>query len=453
MHRTNSRLTLAAWLALSISAVCGGASPPSDDGAPSGVERLDDAAPSFDQVLDDMLSRFDRVERDRSLTKEQAIDALTRIREEGLAAIDYNALTVDQLQRLTSYRFFTGIRGAEGGTDFTPRVIARLRPLSAEPSEAGAVAAILLARVGASAKSESAPTDAVAALTHSHTPALLRDSRGGSVFRTCITALRAPSTDDGAPAGVVAVRTLLDSIPADFDANNLTQSDELYEALLQHDHPAARELAEPLRQRLLGLGRSRLPAVVEDQRWWVELRLAFLEYAPTRVRLVNGAAPDVPLLWWSDDRVPVHALSDLRGQIVVLDFWSSTCGFCHGAHRVRDKLVREMAGEPVRFVALAAREPTFVLALDPREEIPTPSLDDEIAATKRYVGMHDLAETFAIADWANYKPQYGVRGTPATIVIDHRGIVRAVGHDPRTPDPTVELLRTILAERASDACP
>jgi len=403
---------------------------------------------AFEERLRALLRRFDKAERDRSLSSDERSAEINRIREEGLKQFPFDTLSPRQLATLTSYVFFSR-RGK--GTDFTPHVVRRLRPLTEDPTEDGAYAASVLATVQPTTAENGPPINALHAIQHPSAPLLLRDDRGKHLFALSVHALRIPATGDDPPPGVAAVESLIYALPADFDATNLSGSDRLYEALARHEHSEARTLAETLREKLLDAGRARREFASARSQWWVDLRLAFLEHAPKRLNLLHNPAPDIPLEWWSDSGKPINRLSELRGNIIVLDFWASTCGFCHVAHECRDRLVRTMSGMPVTFIALADHEPEFILTLDPHESISTPTLDDSVAATQRYIELHELSMTFAIADWREYKAQYGVRGVPMTVIIDHLGLVRALDHDPRRPEATAALIQTLLSERDAHA--
>src|SRR5262245_25288325 len=65
---------------------------------------------------------------------------------------------------------------------------------------------------------------------------------------------------------------------------------------------------------------------------------------------VGAAAPDWRLKTVEGETV---ALSELRGKVVVLDFWANWCGPCHKLTPLFDQLAHEYQNQPVRFFTLS----------------------------------------------------------------------------------------------------
>jgi thiol-disulfide isomerase/thioredoxin len=97
------------------------------------------------------------------------------------------------------------------------------------------------------------------------------------------------------------------------------------------------------------------------------------------------------------------ALAELRGQVVVLDFWANWCGPCRKLEPVFDQLVREYQHQPVKF---------FTLSVWP----------DQDFNPQAYLKQHPLASTFLLGN-NKVASDYGLWGMPTYFVIDPAGKV------------------------------
>ena len=103
----------------------------------------------------------------------------------------------------------------------------------------------------------------------------------------------------------------------------------------------------------------------------------------------------------------VH-LADLRGQVVVLDFWASWCGPCRAAIPILSQLSEQFASQGVRFLGVNTQP-----ELSPKEIASIHhSLDSQFPTVQDTSGLISRA--------------YKVEVLPTLVVIDREGIVRDV---------------------------
>ena len=116
------------------------------------------------------------------------------------------------------------------------------------------------------------------------------------------------------------------------------------------------------------------------------------------------------------------ALEDLRGKVIVVDFWATWCRPCVEAMPAYDAIARAFESEAVVFLAL--------------------SLDESKALVEDFWEFPGSPMRVAMGD-PKTADLWGVQGIPATFVVDKRGIVRDhhAGFDPETAE---RLTRTLV---------
>ena len=117
------------------------------------------------------------------------------------------------------------------------------------------------------------------------------------------------------------------------------------------------------------------------------------------------------------------ALSDYRGQVVILDFWASWCVPCQSTMPGLENLARTLATDVV----------LVGVSLDRSAANASNYLE-----ANNYEAMVALYGTYAAA--LNVFNTYGGGGIPKTYVIDREGIIRYVGHPASLSRQTVERL-------------
>lgn len=127
-------------------------------------------------------------------------------------------------------------------------------------------------------------------------------------------------------------------------------------------------------------------------------------------------APDftLPVL---DDRSTDISLSDLRGQVVYVDFWASWCTPCIRSLPEINSLYREYRDQGFEVVAITIDTPLEDATSFLENDLEDP-LDYRIAADTN----------------ADVMDAYGVRGMPTSFLIDRQGVIRMIHEGYRDGD-------------------
>ncbi len=139
--------------------------------------------------------------------------------------------------------------------------------------------------------------------------------------------------------------------------------------------------------------------------------------------LPGRAAPDfaLPQLEAGDS----IKLSELRGKVVVVNFWASWCIPCRDEHPVLLEAARKYQGRGVEFVGIAYNDKPD----DSRRWL------DELGRT--YPSLVDEGARTAI--------DYGVSGVPETFIMDKQGVVAFKKFGPITTTEITHKLDSLIA--------
>ncbi|MCL5996937.1 MAG: TlpA family protein disulfide reductase [Chloroflexi bacterium] len=143
----------------------------------------------------------------------------------------------------------------------------------------------------------------------------------------------------------------------------------------------------------------------------------------------GSPAPDFAMTLYKDYRADLPEtikLSDLRGRVVVLNFWASWCVECTKEADALEAVWREYRDRGV-----------IVLGVD--------YLDTESAALK-YLQQYDTTYPNGVDLQQEVSRAYRITGVPETFFIDKEGIVRKTVIQALTKQALVNAIEPMLAE-------
>ena len=121
-----------------------------------------------------------------------------------------------------------------------------------------------------------------------------------------------------------------------------------------------------------------------------------------RESLLDKPAPDFTATGLDGAQVK---LADLRGQVVLVDFWATWCGPCSTQYPHLNQWHQQYGSKGLRILALSDEEPAYV---------------------KEFVTEEKLAYPIALDPEDRIRAQYLVPGMPTTVIVDKAGVVRYV---------------------------
>jgi len=197
----------------------------------------------------------------------------------------------------------------------------------------------------------------------------------------------------------------------------------LADALLEHGRPSAREQARRLlldesgyAERIFHL--TRLSGTPEQIRAASAGRLQVRDRAG-QVGLLGEPAPELDVADWVLG--DAKSLPELRGQVVLLEFWATWCRPCLELLPRLRELHEQYAAQGLSILALTR------YGQSPAEIDPTEARARERDLVRTVISGRGLdGIRVGIAPDARLQRQYGGMGVPTLVLIDRAGLVRSI---------------------------
>ena len=153
-----------------------------------------------------------------------------------------------------------------------------------------------------------------------------------------------------------------------------------------------------------------------------------------QIELLGKPAPETNLkMWLVGDPV---TLADLRGQVVMLEFWATWCKPCQEMFPKLTSLYEQESKNGLEILAITRHYMAYGGTLEAKNE--------ELDLIRNTVGEHGVTFPVAVADDEKLQATFGANGLPTVVLIDRMGIVQYAG--PGGEDPAFEKsLRNCLA--------
>lgn len=146
--------------------------------------------------------------------------------------------------------------------------------------------------------------------------------------------------------------------------------------------------------------------------------------------LIGSPAPELTFKWSS--REGLAKLSDLRGQVVILDFWATWCGPCIRSFPQIREHVAHFKGAPVTFVGVTSIQ-GYVANLEAKRIDTKGDPEKEMSLMPAFMQAKDMTWDVVFSEEQVFNPDYGIMGIPYVAIIAPDGSVRHAGLHPGDP--------------------
>jgi thiol-disulfide isomerase/thioredoxin len=401
-------------------------------GAAMGTASAAMAAPPTDEQIDALITKVQ--DAGKSTTdRAESMKAMKAAAEEGIKSVDLSEASITQLQKLSRSGLFSRL------PETKVTVAPRLAELAKQPDLDGARAAMMAVAMypdAADRTPEARRTQQLAvaeaykkAIKHPAIGELLMTEREGNEVFSRLGYLDGEVVREAKLIEAVEPLLSMEMNPGVAGATvglfDTVSEDESLDAASKERIrlKAVKAIEKALATAPKSEDGSETPLAK-----YLNRSIAYLDGPAAKGTLIDGLAPTMTFNWSTDDKI--KSLADLKGRVVVVDFWATWCGPCIGSFPNVRELQKRYEGYPVTILGVTSLQGSHS---NPKTRERTDTKDDPTKEKELMTGfIKDMEVTWTVAfsDQEVFNPAYGVRGIPHVAIVDPAGKVRHNGLHP-----------------------
>jgi len=135
-----------------------------------------------------------------------------------------------------------------------------------------------------------------------------------------------------------------------------------------------------------------------------------------KATLMNKAAPEITVTHWLN--TDYTSLDELKGKVVILDFWATWCQPCIVAFPKLREIYAEYKDKGLEIIGVTSFQGSFRDGNINETEI---SPERELELTKGFIENHQMTWPVVFTEQSVFNPDFGISGIPTFVLIDRQG--------------------------------